>query len=689
MEKAEMNRALTAKSLVISLVLIVITVVLSNFSWLYTTKGEVVTGVMLPFIYMPLLNVLLGKISPKLRLSAAEMVPLFAVTTFLMGVGLSAIGGGTEFFGNMDKTMTAVGSGLHEEYMAGQFKTWVPSYMFPTSDLTVSIIWEGLQPGQVFPMGEFIVPVLYWSTYMILIYLLSFFLSFGVWGKRWVEVENLLFPYAVPVSYALNASVDIEEGTNKNRWFSLKIAEYKVFWVAFVIGILTSALPVISQFLPAIAPPGTQEYGATPIEFPAMATALPSTMARGTMEIDQVAIWLLLPTNSLVTIILVWVALGVIYPAVAVQAGWIPYEPGVEFRWSWQSTPGDWYPFPFEVMWTGVLIGFGLTIFWSLRGRFSEMLASLTGEDSVEYGLSLRSMTILGIVVTLAILAFFIGSGVPPVVAIIMVIMAYIVQAFLAKLQSMFFLHVGDFYGWGGQSYIWAPGASLGYWSTSPTLETGTYAAFATASMAQPFNGCWSLRCTSTSGGASAAIYKVARDAKANLKDVLVASLIVVIVGVLVAYGSYYWIIGHGGGIARTHAWGAWVHWWKYGTGVLGFGTGITGETNMWAPFQWHALGIVFFFIIYALRMKFAWFFIDPAALAFAAPFMDYNWLIAIAALVIRVIMIRAVGTTRFTKYAVAIASGIIWGYAMPILLLWLVEFTTVIMPSFMSYYVP
>jgi hypothetical protein len=89
------------------------------------------------------------------------------------------------------------------------------------------------------------------------------------------------------------------------------------------------------------------------------------------------------------------------------------------------------------------------------------------------------------------------------------------------------------------------------------------------------------------------------------------------------------------------------------------------------------------------MRMKFSWFFIDPAAFAFAAPYMDYCWLIALVALIVRVIMIRVVGTTRFTRYATAIASGLVWGYVAPILLLWLVEFSTVVIPRFMSFYVP
>jgi hypothetical protein len=685
-QEVKLNKALTVRSILISIIFTVVIAVLSNLSWLYTTKGELITAVMLPFIYIPLVNAVLGRISPKLRLSAAELVPLLFI--ILVNGGVSYVGGGgQEFYGNIDKTITAVGAALNEPFMAAQFQSWVPSYMFPKDSLTLSIWQNGLRPGQTLPLGEFIVPVIYWSLYMLLIFGFSFFLIFGIYGKRWVDVENLVFPYAVANTYIINASVDVDEN-NRSRWFSFKVPEYKVFWVSFLVGLLTAALPVAAQFLPALVP-GTQEYGATPIEFPAMAAVLPSTMARGTLEIPQVAVWLLIPTNALATIFLVWVVLGVIYPAVAVQAGWIPYQPGVEFRWSWEDTPGNWYPFPFEEMWIGVLMGLGIVTLWSARDRIREMYDALKGKDVNEYGLSLRTMSIFGIVVTLGMLVFLIASGVPPVIALIMLILMYIIYSYIAKLQSQFYLHVGDFIGWGGQSWAYAPGAALGYWPASPTIETGTYASFATVNMETPLLGCWTLRCSGLSPGGPAALYKVARDVRANMKDILLASIIIALVFVPVTYITYVWILGHGGGIAHTHAWGSWVHWWKYGFGVTGFGTGITGETNIWAPFTWHALGMVVFFIIYAMRMKFSWFFIDPAAFAFAAPFMDYNWLIALVTLIVRIIMIRAVGTTRFTRYATAIASGVIWGNAAPILLLWFVEFTTAIVPGFMSFYVP
>lgn len=687
MEKAEMSRVLTAKSLGIGIVMTVILITLGNLTWLYTSKGEVVTIVLLPFFYYALLNVVLAKINPRFRLSGGEMTLLYAVVLFAGSLGPCSWG--DVFQQYIEKTMVAAGGMLMDPALVEYGSQWVPSYMFPRSEVAISAFYNGLVPGQILPLGEFIVPMIYWSVYVLLIYCLLFFLGFGVYGKRWVEVENLLFPYTVPVTHVINASLDIDEDTKKHRWFSLKISEYKVFWIAFVVGMLNSVLPIATQFLPTLLPTGTQEFGATPIEFPAIAAALPSTMARGTLQIDQIAIWLLLPTNSLVTIILVWLVFGVIYPAVAVQAGWIPYEPGVEFRWSWDNTPGNWYPFPFETMWIGILIGVGVVTLWGLRDRFREMLNSLTGEDKVENGLSLRSITIMGIVVTLAMFAFFVASGVPLLNALIMLIMGYIVITYLAKLTSMYFFHVGDFLGWGGQSWYWAPGASLGYWPTSPTLETNTYAAFATASMQDPFNGCWTLRCTGIGPGGVAALYKVARDTKANVRDVLIGSLIICMIGVPVGFLSYTWFITHGGGITHTSSWGAWVQWWKYGFGATGYGTGITAESNVWAPLPWQFMGIILFGIVYALRMRFTWFFIDPFALAFAGPYMDYSWLCAVVAVVIRVILIKTVGTTRFTKYVVSIASGLIWGYSLLILLLWLVEYTMVVFPTFMSFYVP
>ena len=686
-EYGEINNALTARSFGISLILMVILIFLGNLTFLYTSRGEVISTVMLPFFFYALVNALLAKINPRLKLTPAEMTVLYVV--FLLTAGIGPVALGDVFPDYIEKTFIASGMTRIEDWISDYLGNWLPTYMFPSSSETLDIFYNGLSPGQVLPIGEFVVPILFWSAYLLLTYFLIIFLAFGLWGERWVREERLLFPMQLPILYVIKASTGMDKETGKVEWFSSRISEYKIFWVCFVIGIATSALPLLAQFFPII-PAGGQEYGATPIDFTPLAAVLPGMMARGTLQIDQVALWILLPTNSLATFIIVWLGFAVIYPTIAIQTGMMPYQPGIEFVWSFEDTPGNWYPFPYEVMWVGVVLGFGVVTLWSLRGRFRTLYRALTGEDKIENGLSLRAVTIFGIIVVALILIMFVGVGIPPLIAVLMILFAFIVYTVLGKLTSMFWFHAIDFVQWGGHSLWWSLGAKLGYWPSAPGLETMTPAGLATATMQIPFNGCWSLRCCGPSPGGIAGIYKIAREAKANLKQVFIGTIVLLVVGVPFSFFTYLWILAHGGGVTHTNSWAPWVHWWKYWFGVFSWNsTGITDEYSYFANLPWFGLGFIVFMIIYLLRMKVPGFFIDPAAFAFAVPYTDYIWLNALVALILRLILIRAVGPTRLSRYIISISAGLVWGYAAPTLLAWFAEFTSVILPTFQSYYVP
>lgn len=687
MTEVSLGRALTGRALAVTLFFLIIVTVLSMFTWLHTSRDAVVMVLMLPFFYVALLNAIFGRISSKLRLSPSEMTLLYLVVLFMIGVGPAAIADNHPQY--IELTITCVGAALVEPELQSYFKNWVPSFMFPKSDTALSIFYSGLQPGQSIPWNEFALPIAYWSAYVILIYLFILWFIFGIAGRRWVEVERCLFPMAQPVLYVIQASNDIDKETGKDKWLSLKVTDYKIFWIAFAVGLLLSSFPIAAQFLPIFLPPGAQEYGATPIEFPQLAAILPGTMARGTFQIDQITLWLLLPINSLVTFVVMWIIFGLIYPAVAVQLGIIPYEPGMEFRWSWDDTPGNWYPLPFEVMWIGVLLGFGVVTLWSLRDRFRDMINALMGKDKIEYGLSLRFISIIGVIAIVGLAILFIGTGVPVPIVIIMMVLLIVISTYLGKLQGLFWFHVGDFIQWGGTSLIWVPGGLMGYWPLTPTIEGKTYAAFATATMQIPTMSSWTYRCVGISPGGMGGLYKVAYETKTNLRDLVIGSLIVFIIGVPLSYVVYMWILLHSGGITNTSSWGSWVHWWKYGYGLYDNWTAITGDSRFEAPLQWYAIGFVLFLIVYALRRTFTWFFIDPAAFAFALPYIDYIWLCALVALIVKVILVRVLGATRFERYALALASGVAWGYGAPLLVAWAIEFTTVCIPRFMSLYVP
>jgi len=683
-EKVEYGKPLTAKSLVVSMIFLVVAMVLSNFTVLYKSKG-IFASFMFPFFYLALFNMLLGKISPKLKLNIHEMVLLLMSWFFVLGPFATGIG---SFGAFSEMTLYSPIYILADPASKVYFDKWIPSYMAPKSDLAISAFYNGLKPGQSLPWGEFVVPIAYWTTYTTLVFSFGWFLAFGVWGRRWVEVENLTFPLTVPFLYPVEASFDVDKETKKSKWLSLRDPGYKISWIAFIVGVLLAAFPLYNQYVP-VGVPGLGDYGEVGLNLP-LASVLPGAHLRMIFMHDQWALWLLLPINSLASIVLLWLVVEVIVLVVGVQAGIIPYTRGMEYGW---SPSAEWqYPFPYGVAWMGAWMGFGIITLWTLRGRFKELYNSLRGENKTEFGLSLRLITIFGIVVTLGLIIFFIGTGVPVITALIMVGIAFITYTMVGKLASMFWVHCADFCSHGGFSYWLYPGVVSGYWPSTTEVSAQTPAWFATASMGLPFNYDWSLRCSTMGQGVVAGIYKIAYETKTNMKHLLVGALLVIITGTSVAYVSYTWFISHSGGVLRTGSWGSWVGGYKYG-GVEwpggGVTTGIIGDTRYESVFPWHLLGMAIIFAVYFMRMKFTWFWIDPAAIAYSLPFMGWHWGVALIALVVKLVLTRFIGATRFNNYARHMAAGLVMGYVAPLIVVWLIEFFTAMIPNFQSYYVP
>jgi len=163
----------------------------------------------------------------------------------------------------------------------------------------------------------------------------------------------------------------------------------------------------------------------------------------------------------------------------------------------------------------------------------------------------------------------------------------------------------------------------------------------------------------------------------------------VIIVAMPISYVSYIWLINHAGGVPRTNSWGSWAGTSKYNNGFLRVPLRITGETRYEAIFPWHLLGMAIVFITFVMRMKFAWFWIDPVAMAYSLPYMAWHWGVALAALVVKVVLIRVIGATKFNNYARHMASGLVAGYVAPVLVAWLIEFSTAMIPNFQGLYVP
>jgi hypothetical protein len=687
----EARKAFTARSFAVSLIYLLSAIVLTTFTWLYTQKGEVVPVFLFPFIYPALLNAIFGSISPRLRLNMAELSLILVVLFFTSGsIGASHLN--DAFPDLIDKTIIAVGSALSTEGLAPYFEKWVPEYLFPTDPQIITALRNGLVPGQFIDFGKLVPAIAFWSIYSILYFTWAFFIIFGLCGKQLVDVEKLPFPEFQPFIYVANASVDFKEETTFSNWLHATRPEYKVFWICFFIGFALSFWPLISQFIPVIPVGvlGTQEWGYPDFNIEALAKAIPGAWAHNCVSMEQVALWMtFVPSNSLATMVIMYIITGLIYPVVGIQIGIIPYEPGMEYRWSWEDTPGNWYPWPYEAMFYGSYLAVGVLVLWTVRGRIKSLWNALTGEGEVEDGLPLRLLSIIGAIGFFGLFFLNVAIGVPPLSSFMMIVIVTLGSLSIAKLYGLFWHHSGDPLGFGAQGYWYLPGSLLGYYPSTYGLENANYASFITCTVMTPYYGCWFVRCHGVGPCGLSGLYKFARESMANFKHVLLGGLLLIIIGVPFAYTLYMWMIIHGGGINRTSGWGSWSQWFKYGYAITGYGTGIRGESSYAAPLLWHAIGFILFFALYAIRLKVPKFFWDPFAMAFSWPYLDYIWLPALIALIIRTIAIRVMGATRWLRYGSSIGIGLAWGWVMTMIIGFTIHFTTVILPAFQSYYVP
>lgn len=103
----------------------------------------------------------------------------------------------------------------------------------------------------------------------------------------------------------------------------------------------------------------------------------------------------------------------------------------------------------------------------------------------------------------------------------------------------------------------------------------------------------------------------------------------------------------------------------------------------------WSAVGFVFTIVCYLIRMRFSWFLINPVMIPTSLALMDWAWLNALIALVIKIISARVVGTTKVERYVVPAASGLVFGFSILLLPMMIINFFGVALPNFYSKFVP
>jgi hypothetical protein len=700
-QKEEFRGSLTLTTLILTLVFTIPAVMINVFMMNFVPGLENWGGFFVPFFYVIVINDLLGR-ATKGRLHASIpqllllLVPALLVTSdnyFVQGTAGVGNLAGQYFF-----MIPALANGFTMPWLAqyigtGSYATCTPSWLLNADK--ANIIWNGITPTQVFSLADFIYPCLFFSAWMISIIFLQSFLQFGLFARRWVEVEKVPFPNAVPLTYLCQAAdINLTEDPKnyKSALFTFKTTTQKVFWTAFIIGIIASIIPIMSEYVPAVAPYGAKRWGYLILPLTFIGDYLKGGVAVSQFNPVVILLLCLLSNDMLYTFVVCWIGLGIIYPYVGTTLGLIPYTPGQEYFMTWDGVNGPWnnLPFPFMVMSVlGMTGGIAIWVCWQQRHRITLAFSTLWKKDSVEYGLSLRFSTIIGLIGAVIMVGLIILLGAPPIIAIIWVVLfsSWTIGSSLYNGYNPYSIDPPHLQAGAILSMsVYGIGAMLGYWSSGFVYGQAPQSWWAMCVLSTTV-GYWVFS-ELTLGTGGGVLYKIAYENKARIGDLFKTIVIVTVVAVTFNQFFQTYVLAHAGGVTHSSSGLSWTVW---GSAM----TYIAGTSNAWPWETWqmawgvNLAGIGIILVLYILRSAFSWFFFNPVALTLYAFNQATYTLQPIFAIIIKKLGIRMYGIQRFQQSIIPLAAGIAIGFGATYIIAGFLKFYLVGLTNYNLLWVP
>ncbi|MEM1667753.1 MAG: DUF6785 family protein [Thermofilaceae archaeon] len=677
--RVEAQRGLTPRVLILSLITIFVLTPVSAMIYFLTDKTGLYQSLMIPYFFIILLNFLVGKVNPRWRLTPPELAILLLPFFAIIGKAYLPIGAGFEGFGRFQiNTVHFLIYATNNMPMMPVFRELLPGYIWPKDPTVIEMAWRGKLPGEVVNWGAWTGAIMFIWLSSLTWLLLVIFIVFGIIGYQWVEVERLTFPMAIPTTYIIVRSQE----NGRTPLFDMKESESRIFWVAFIVGLVIGGAPIMAEVIPAIPVGGAFQWGEMPMSFMFIPAVFgPGAHAQATFIIHQAMLFLLVPFDVLWTGFLIWVIFGLIYQPLGVRMGWLPYEPGVETWSNW------WFgyrpPFPYSFFATaGLATGVALYSLWVARDRIRRLFSTIRGADIIEDGLSLRLVAMGLIGSALFFLIFWAAVGVPFVAAILLLLTWFLWQIGHARVMAEVWWHDPCYWAY---VFYWLYPAGAGWmWGTEiPTRSAG----WLMTNTAITILGEWTPRHFPMSSGFFTNYYYVVRRTRTNLKDAFIISVITAVLCSLIATIVPLWLANHIG-LSKSALVG-------YASYIAGY-TSDKGITSMGAftiPNEhiaaWTVIGILTAFALYFIRMRWPAFIINPVAAIPAFWLMEFMWLASLVALVVKIVLVRALGAARFERYVTPIAAGVAIGYGALVIVPMFFHIATTIIPRFAALYVP
>ncbi|MGC8935453.1 MAG: DUF6785 family protein [Thermoproteota archaeon] len=616
----------------------------------------------LPFFWNLVILYVLSKFSNKFKLSPQELTLLFVICFITAGGMYAAYGFGywtTTPLPNWNIGFAT--SGLNREAYKDVFYKNVPSFIVPKDPAVMRAFWY----GGSFDLGAWLVPILFWIVWGI-----AEFVGMAIWGyflrKPLVEVERLPFPGIAPHVYLMKYYTQEESGTPVLFNFRLQLT--KLFWLGFIVGIILAIPGQVINFWPLAF--GGNALTNWPVNLIAITQGpLPGALTAGNLYVTDVFVAQFIPLDALLTAVLYWFVFGVVFQTVAVRAGWAPFTPGAGYEGSypWSEGPFKWMQFS----WIGVSLGLAAVVVIKYRSHIIEIFKKgLAGEKAEDDGVSYQLLAYGAIGTYLLQVALFAITGSPIIMAILIpaffIFYMYGWTRMMGEVEE--FMPSVDTYSY----LVFDTGTFLGQWGPRPSPG-----AFNTILMYYSYGT--GVRMSSMAMHHGFKSYKMAQELNTSGRDVLYVTIISLLSTIVAVYFIWPWFMTRFGGYSRINsiAYNDWslpgIYNWTYGT-----------PPPLTVPEVWSyaILGVIVTYLIYFLRARYTWFFINPIGMLMLPSGWWPTWLVAF---IIKYAVLKFGGSRVFEEKWLPIAVGVAIGFGGAILVGTLITFFGTSLPAWLA----
>jgi hypothetical protein len=568
------------------------------------------------------------------------------------------------------------------------FSKYIPTWLVPPADSpALKALWYGLDPGQAIDWGAWSGLIL-WST--VFFYLWAGIAAFWMFlaSRPLIVTERLPFPNALPYQVVIDRIGIVTEPGQKFPLFDLSRPMVKFFWIGILVGFAYKFLDVLNWIIPAVPPTGY--VGVYTFSFGDVASKiLPGIYSSYTFApAGYMILFALTNIDFMASVIVTDVVFAIILPALWVALGLVPYTPGVTENNSYWDFGTTYGPFKWTVWnWIGISTGMGIWLILLNRDWFKRVFGSLLKpglrKESVE-GLPYQFLAIGGVLLPILTIIFFIAMGVPAVTAITIILLWMLVS--LGDVRILADMPEFDIV----QAYcnpIWqSVGTFVG--ELPSTLPSADSATVMTHFMGQSL-GSWGPRISGFSMAWGSPIWKLGYELKVRAKDIFIALCIGILICGLASHVFTVWLLNHFGQFVWGNAVG--YHIWSLG-GAQRFTLSV--PTDYGNPARWGEtwatmiFGIVFVGIIYFLRMRFPWFWLNPAGVSVGLAFPNLVFINCIPMFIFKYLVIKIGGSKAWDQYALPAVIGYMIGSGLLYdLIVGITLFFTRSIPNFISYY--